>query len=120
MGKQQRRKGMRVEREIVAELIAAGLPAKKMPLSGQLDGWKGDVAVHAAWPMICESKARADGFKELHEWLLDVDAVILTANRRPKLIVMRLADWGEMIATLQKVASKLECQQEPVATGKDA
>ena len=44
-GRSAKRKGSRVEREIVKLLNDDGIDAHKQPLSGALDGWKGDIKI---------------------------------------------------------------------------
>jgi Holliday junction resolvase len=42
-GKSPRQKGDRLERELVKLLEAAGIPAKRVPLSGSARGYPGDI-----------------------------------------------------------------------------
>jgi len=91
-GRAPRRKGNRVEREVLATLKSAGLEAKRVPLSGSAPGYPGDLNVQLAGRALCvEVKARAD-FKTLYGWLEHRDALILKADRRAPLVVLRLED----------------------------
>ncbi len=93
-GKSPRQKGDRLEREVVKLLEAAGIPAKRVPLSGSARGYPGDIT--ATLPGLGEAclecKSRKD-FKTLHAWLEHRDAVILKADRKEPLMVLRLADF---------------------------
>lgn len=91
-GRAPRQKGNRVEREVVKQLQGAGLDAKRVPLSGSAAGYPGDVCVKLKGRELCvEVKARAD-FKTLYGWLQGRDALVLKADRREPLIVIRLQD----------------------------
>ncbi|WP_243299128.1 hypothetical protein [Bacillus litorisediminis] len=90
MGKSQRNKGARVERE-----IAAMLNGKRVPLSGATSFAKGDVE---ALGMKFEVKARKDGFKQIYGWLEkdDVDALVIKADRKEPLVVLPISTFKEM------------------------
>ena len=96
MGKSQRDKGNREERAIVKIIQSFGLECKRVPLSGSMTGFKGDI--HAKFPLrsgdvIIESKVRANGFKQLYGWLEGNDMLIVRADREEHLIVMPLQDY---------------------------
>jgi Holliday junction resolvase len=92
-GRAPRQKGDRLEREVVKLLQAAGVPARRVPLSGSMAGYPGDVVVTVAGcDHVLECKARKD-FKTLHAWLEHRDAVILKADRKEPLMVLRLSDF---------------------------
>lgn len=91
-GKAPRQKGDRAERAIVKLLQVAGLDAKRVPLSGSVAGYPGDVCVKLGNREWClEIKSRKD-FATLYKWLDDRDALVLKANRREPLLIVRLAD----------------------------
>lgn len=88
MGKMQRRKGGRVERELVAAFKALGIPAERVPLSGGAGGsFTGDIRV-GKW--VAEVKARKGGagFKVLEGWLGTNDLLILKRNHADPLVVL--------------------------------
>jgi Holliday junction resolvase len=98
-GRAPRRKGDRVERAVLAELKGAGLAVKRVPLSGSTAGYPGDLSVRLAGRERCvEVKARAD-FKTLYGWLENRDALILKADRKAPLLVLRLADVLELLGS---------------------
>jgi Holliday junction resolvase len=92
-GRPPRQKGNRLERELVKLLEAAGIPAKRVPLSGSAKGYPGDVCATLAGRELClECKSRKD-FKTLYKWLEHRDALILKADRKEPLMVLRLTDF---------------------------
>jgi hypothetical protein len=97
-GRPARRKGNRVEREIVRMLQDAGLAAERMPLSGSAGGsFAGDLSV----PVLgvdrrIEAKARATGFRQLYAWLAGHYGLVLKADRQEPLICLRLTDFARL------------------------
>jgi hypothetical protein len=95
MGKSQRDKGSRGEREF-ASLIPG---AKRIPLSGAMDGFTNDVELPNGWK--AEVKRRKSGFKTLYDWVEDdrekPDIVALRTDRKPWIICMTLDKFMELI-----------------------
>lgn len=90
MGKAQRDKGLRSEREF-AKLIGG----ERVPLSGAAGGsYTGDVI---GMGMTWECKVRADGFKQLYMWLGSNDALAVKADRKEWLVVVPLSKFKELI-----------------------
>lgn len=94
MGKASRDKGARNERNIVDLIQRHGVEAKRVPLSGMMSGYKGDIQM-GSWNIEC--KVRANGFKQIYNWLddcekNDVDFLIIKADRRDAKVVMDLRD----------------------------
>lgn len=92
MTNRSKNKGDRDERQIVDDARAAGIAAVRVPLSGAVEGWKGDVILTDArgrkW--LGEAKVRAAGFKQIYDWLREyVDFLSIRADRRERLVVMR-------------------------------
>jgi len=94
MGRMQKRKGNRVEREIVNYLNKNGISAKRVPLSGAAEGFKGDIIIDGS--IRAEVKARKDGFKQIYKWLEGNDYLFLKANRKPVLVVMMIEDFMKL------------------------
>lgn len=95
-GRSPRRKGTGGERELVELLKAAGIPARRVPLSGSMkaSGFGGDVLVQdgdgeQAW----EVKRRGHGFKRIEAWLEDAAAVAFRTDRGRWCVCLRLADY---------------------------
>ena len=70
-GRRSRDKGARTERAVVNALMASGIAAVRVPLSGAVGGrFAGDIVLPLLGRDLCvEVKARADGFRELYSWL---------------------------------------------------
>ena len=107
-GKMSRDKGARVERELVNKLKEAGIDAKKVPLSGAVEGYKGDIAlsrlgepfaekVSIDW--IAEVKARknGEGFKTLEGWLGENDVLFLKRNNANPIVVLTWDNFVELV-----------------------
>lgn len=90
MGRSQRNKGARAEREF-ARLIGG----RRVPLSGAAGGeFAGDVVgLGLRW----EVKRRADGFRELYRWLEGKDALAVRADRRPWLVVLPFDRFAQLM-----------------------
>jgi hypothetical protein len=102
--KSPKRKGDRLEREVVKLLQAAGVPARRVPLSGSMAGYPGDVVVTVAGrDHVLECKSRKD-FKTLYGWLQYRDALILKADRKEPLMVLRLSDFLKALGGLSDAA----------------
>jgi len=90
-----RQKGDRFERACVDALRAEGVPAKRTPLSGAVEGFTGDLIVE-----VCgreeeiECKTRARGWLDLFNWLKHDKhppfALFIKADRTDTLVVMDL------------------------------
>ncbi len=104
-GKSPRQKGDRLEREVVKLLQAAGVPARRVPLSGSARGYPGDIT--ATLPGLGEAclecKSRRD-FKTLYKWLQHRDALVLKGDRREHLVVLRLVDFLKALGGLSDAA----------------
>lgn len=89
-GKRSREKGNRVERHLVRLLQDAGFGAERVPLSGSAGGsYLGDLTVPLlSVDRVVEVKARADGFRELYNWLVDRDILVVKADRKEPLVVI--------------------------------
>jgi hypothetical protein len=89
-GKGPKRKGSRVEREVLALLKGAGLEAKRVPLSGSAPDYPGDLEVElpGLGRVLVEVKARKR--LALEAWLEGRGLLVLKPDRRPPLAVMPL------------------------------
>lgn len=93
MGKSQRDKGARREREF-ADLIGG----RRTPLSGAVEGYPNDVeGMGLSW----EVKARKSGFKQIYDWIEDEreqpDALAMKADRKQWLVCMTLDKFIEVM-----------------------
>lgn len=94
MGKSQRDKGARREREFVNYWRSEGFKSARVPLSGAAGGdYSGDVDLYAYGaedaPLIGEIKARGNGsgFKTISTWLGANDFLVLHEDQKQRLYV---------------------------------
>jgi hypothetical protein len=107
-GARHRRKGDKIEREIVARHIEIGVHAERYPLSGATrfrnSGHDLDLYIYGRdeAPAVAECKSRKDGagFTTLERWLGEYDLLVL---RRDHADPMMLLPWRTWIALLAKV-----------------
>ena len=92
-GRKSRQKGNRAERALVRLLQDHGIAAERVPLSGSAGGsFVGDLRVPLLGAdHVVEVKVRADGFRELYRWLERRDILVVRADRREPLVVVRIA-----------------------------
>ena len=99
MANPRKRKGTRKENELVKKLIAKGIPARRVPLSGA-GSIPGDVQYGPRFMCTAELKARKDGegFKTLERWMGDCDSLVLWKDRAEPMVMMTWAEfvrlWG--------------------------
>ena len=96
MGKMQRDKGARFEREIVNKLEFHNIKAKRVPLSGA--SWlKGDIIANLNnEDYVFELKKRGNGFKQIYEWIDEPDALIICADRKKPLVIMEFDNFCDL------------------------
>lgn len=102
MPNRQKEKGTRGERELQRYLDSRGIEAKRIPLSGAVRGFEGDLAVEFdVFPMSLdeqkltgkwEIKRMAQGFKKIYGWLKDNKVVAFRGDRQEWLVTMKLDD----------------------------
>lgn len=96
MGKPSRDKGARAEREVVRIFQDNAVAAERVPLSGAVGGrFAADISV----PILgddkrIEVKCRATGFAQAYNWLGDNYGLVIRADRKPPLMVVRLDDFA--------------------------
>lgn len=103
-GAQHRRKGSRIEREIVHLHVDIGVHAERVPLSSAAGGsFSGDVDIYAFGrdeaPLVTEVKARKNGagFVVIEKWLGENDALFLRRDRTTPLGVLPWNTWRRLI-----------------------
>ena len=105
MGRMQRSKGARIEREIVELHRGLGLRAERVPLSGasRYQGNGADVDIYPFGPdgppLCSEVKARVngEGFVTLERWLGDNDFLALRRNNAEPIIVTPWRIWARLV-----------------------
>ena len=108
-GAKHRRKGSRIERELVDAHRTLGIHAERYPLSGasRFRGSGHDLDVYLFGreqaPLVAEVKARksGDGFVQLERWLGDFDALFLRRNHAEPLVVIPWRLWARIAETVQ-------------------
>jgi hypothetical protein len=107
MGKSQRDKGAREERQIVHSWQDAGFSAERVPLSGAAGGkFVGDVSIPIlGTDKVFEAKVRADGFKQLYGWLGDNYGLFVRSDRNPRLVVLRETDLQDILTAAESYRS---------------
>lgn len=104
MGKASRDKGARREREMVEKLNSLpGVVANRVPLSGAMQGYKGDIKAFFAIlgrPLQVEVKARkaADGWCVIKQWLASNDLLLLVEDRQMPLVVLPWATFSALLS----------------------
>ena len=104
-GARHRRKGDRIEREIVEAHRAFGVHAERYPLSGasRFRGSGHDMDIYAfgreAAPLVAECKARKNGggFVQLEKWLGEFDLLFLRRDHSDPMIVLPWRVWARLI-----------------------
>ena len=109
-GARHRRKGDRVERDLVDRHKAIGVHAERYPLSGasQFRGSGHDLDIYALGanepPLVAEVKARANGagFATLGKWLGNYDALFLQRNGADPLVLLPWRVWARILGGVQR------------------
>ena len=104
-GARPRRKGDRIEREIVERHTALGIKAERYPLSGasRFRGSGHDVDIYTfgndAAPMVAEVKGRKNGagFVTLEKWLGKYDGLFLRRNNADPLVLLPWRIWARLL-----------------------
>jgi len=97
-GRRSRNKGYRIERELVLKHKEAGIPCKRVPLSGAQEGYPGDLMVEDKYLAEVKARASGSGFKTLERWLGENDLLFLRRDRADPLVVM---PWEMYLRLLQ-------------------
>jgi Holliday junction resolvase len=103
-GVRHRRKGDRIEREIVDRHKGLGVHAERHPLSGasRFRGTGHDIDVYLferdQVPIVAEVKSRRNGggFATLEQWLADYDALFLRRNNADPLVMLPWRIWARI------------------------
>lgn len=85
-------KGSRYERELVDIINRAGSRARRVPLSGSMRGYKGDVVVLDEIAIECKYSANGSGFKRLVE-LVEPGTIVEWVGADYALEAWHVSDW---------------------------
>ena len=110
-GKAARRKGSRVERQIVKLHREVDIKAKRVPLSGAAEGYKGDIIVELSKGDTLQGEIKArkagSGFTVIDGWLGDNDILFLKRDQRRPAVYM---NWGTYQRLLEYVKRNRETE----------
>jgi hypothetical protein len=103
-GRASRDKGNRTERAIVRLLQERGLAGERVPLSGAARGrFGGDISVPVLGrDLRGEAKARGNGFNRLYDWLEGRDFLVIRADRKPLLVVVKLELAADVVMAAER------------------
>jgi hypothetical protein len=109
-GAHHRRRGDRIEREVVQRHRARGVHAERYPSSGasRFRGTGHDVDIYAFGPdeapLVVEAKSRkrGGGFVTLERWLGDYDALILRRNNADRIICLPWRVWAKLLQRVRR------------------
>ena len=102
-GKAPRQKGDRLERLAADILRSYGLDAKRVPLSGSMNGFKGDLELKIGETELTgECKSRANGLSKVYQWLDSNDLLVVKQDRCDPLIVMDLRRFARLIGEVSR------------------
>jgi Holliday junction resolvase len=107
-GARHRRKGDRIEREVVARHRALGIHSERYPLSGasRFRGSGHDIDIYLCMdkaPLVCEVKGRKNGagFITLEKWLGEYDALFLRKNNADPLVLLPWRVWALLLGQVR-------------------
>jgi Holliday junction resolvase len=111
-GAKHRRKGSRVERELVQLHKDSGIWAERVPLSGatRYQGGNHDLDVYCFgrdWPPLtgeCKARKSGSGFAVLEKWLGTNDALFLKRNNAAPLILLPWRTWAVLLNKIRGAA----------------
>lgn len=100
-----KKKGTRLESEIVKDLLASGVEARRQPGSGIYQDFPHDVEARIRGRRyIIECKARKDSFRQLDRWMGAADLLIVRCDRSSPRVYL---DW-EVFLELARPEEKPE------------
>jgi len=116
MGKMQRNKGARVEREMVKYLQEHDISCERVPLSGAMhyQGNGADIDIYSEnLHLKAEVKSRKESlWKSQEKWLGDNDVLILKSNNQEPYVFMPI----NIFTQLLKTNSPLNCKELKIKT----
>jgi Holliday junction resolvase len=109
-GARHRRKGDRLEREIVDRHRELGVHCERYPLSGasRFRGSGHDVDLYAFGrehaPIVGEVKGRKNGagFIQLEAWLNNYDVLFLRRNNKDPMVILPWRVWAALLAKVPR------------------
>ena len=106
-GRASRQKGDRLERLIVGIFDAAGLDAKRIPLSGSVEGFEGDIRLTIGDRVLTgECKSRAKAFPKFYRWLEGNDFLAIKQDRMEPLVIIEARKLATLLAIMPRQATE--------------
>ncbi len=99
MGRMERSKGARVEREIVSLHQDAGIHAEKVSRSGYVGE---DLQIIGDLRVEVKARRNGNGFSTLEEWLGDCDVLFLRRNNAKPMVYLPWTTWLRLVKALAK------------------
>lgn len=103
-----RRKGSRIERELVKRHEEAGIPCLRVPLSGAQSGWEGDLRV-GEFRVEVKARRNGSGFAVLAKWLGDNDLLMLRRDRTDAFVAMPWSTYTRLMRAYLAEQGGLPC-----------
>ncbi len=104
MASKSKEKGNRFERDIIKyHRERTKFKAKKVPLSGAAQGFKGDVKIQIGdkeYTGECKKRKSGEGFKVMEEWLSGNDFLFLGRNNRMPFVAMTWETYEELLGKI--------------------
>lgn len=99
-GSSSKRKGYRVENELVKYLRKRGVSAKRQPLSGAIADFPHDIAIDNP-RLIVEVKARksGSGFKTILNWMGKADVLVMKQDYDDPIVAMPMDVFVDLIVS---------------------
>lgn len=98
-----KRKGYYHEVAIAGQLNEAGIPTRRVPLSGALKhlgkDMEGDLQILDRWQLEVKYRKDGKGFIQLERWMQDSDILVLKRARQQPLVMMQ---WDTFVALMQR------------------
>ena len=95
-----KRKGTRLEQEVVKAFLDAGIPARRQPGSGIYADFPHDVEITPGDKRyIVECKARKSGFATLDRWRGHADLLVIKPDRKEPLVYMPISVLASLVGS---------------------
>ena len=92
-----KRKGSRIEREIVDLHRDIGVDCRRVPLSGAVSGYPGDISIDGIGVGEVKARQSGTGFVTLERWLGNNQVLFLRRDRAKPLVVLPWETYAKLI-----------------------
>ena len=103
MGKFSKRKGYRIENQLVNKIKSYGIECRRQPMSGAIPDFPFDIQIQEP-RMSIEVKARAngEGFKTLEKWKGSADLLCLHRNNADTMVLLNFNLFLDILSEAKK------------------